>query len=203
MVKFCPRILLFSLVLAGIATAQIQRGIPDKNPNIEINFPNHSYEGTYPQLESVDWQNLSYPLFGHWAHLRNGKYVHFEKGSSYPDAEIKFRKVYYLEGPAEYAVVLLDETTCGANCTDFPSALVFQFSNQCLTLLQTISPEVHHTTGGSKFNPKAQQLIVQATNYGAGAHCCPEYIDVVTYKWTGSKFARAWRKIIPNPDWKP
>jgi hypothetical protein len=43
-------------------------------------------------------------------------------------------------------------------------------------------------------------LSVSATDYGAGAHCCPEYIDSVTYRWAGTRFAQVSRMTIPNPD---
>ena len=198
--------LLLLVVLVGVALAQRNsndiQGPPSKKLNVWIERPNYTYKADYHRLETIDWQNLSYPwgVGEGWFHLKNGKYQHSDTPAGIADEEVTFTKVYFLGDPAEYAVVLLNEMDCGANCTWYPTTFVFHLSNQRLTLSQVISPEVHGTPDKTSFDPKTRRLTVYATNYGYGSHCCPQYIDIVTYRWSGAEFVRISRKIIPNPN---
>ena len=198
---------LFLVVLAGIVLAQGSkpRGKPHKEPNIYVQEAHYTYSGAYAKIETIDWKNFDYRLkeLDRPIPLRAERYKsvkrneHEEYVGSY---EATFKGVQYIGDSPAYAVVQLDQTSCGANCTDWPSIFVFRLEDQRLTVLQYITAEVHHTNGGINFDPQTMLLSVRATNYGAGAHCCPEYIDKVTYRWAGKRFAQVSRMTIPNPD---
>lgn len=198
---------LILVVLAGIALAEgvTSRGKPDRKLNIYLLEAQYTYPQAYVNVETIDWKNFDYRLkeADRPIPLRNGRFrtvkrdAHKEYLGSY---EARFKGVQYIGDSPTYAIVQLDQTACGANCTDWPSVFVFRLENHRLTVLQHIAAEVHHTKGGISFDTEKMLLTVRATNYGAGAHCCPQYIDRVTYRWTGARFAQVSRMTIPNPD---
>jgi hypothetical protein len=199
------RLLPLMLVAAAVlAQSSPQRGKPTEEASITVEKPRYTYQQTFSAITAVDWKNLAYYSLDdkgkpfEMFRLRAGAY--HDKDNS---QKIRLANVFYLGKPQQYAVVQIDETDCGANCTDFPAVYVFRLVDDRLTVLQAIGAEVHHIQGGIVFDPKTEMLTVRATNYGDGPHCCPEYIDVVTYKWTDSEFEQAERKTVPNPDWKP
>ncbi len=159
--RLLPLLLLAASVVALAQSAQ--RGKPTEEANVTVEKPRYTYQQTFSAITAVDWKNLAYYSLDEKGTLHEN--YRLRAGTYNKDGQkVRFANVFYLGEPQQYAVVQIEETDCGANFTDFPAVYVFRLVDERLTVLQTISAEVHGIKGGIVFDPKTEMLTVRATN---------------------------------------
>jgi hypothetical protein len=70
-------------------------------------------------------------------------------------------------------------------------ASVFTLSNHHLQSVQQIAWDTHSQAGLAKdtFNPSTNTLLIRAAHHlPDDAHCCVSALDVITFRWNGSRF---------------
>ncbi len=153
--------------------------------------PDYTYAGRYDSLERVDFRNFEYAFFVsddakpyQATQLVDGTY---EAEDEYASEAVDLVAVHLLSsaagGPAEFAVVELQEHTCEVACSDWGEVKVFRLVDRRLVEVQEIWFEDHD--GGSSFDDAERVLRLQATARGNEEE---EDLDLATYRWTGTGF---------------
>lgn len=143
-------------------------------------------------IRDVDFRNM-------WAFepgdipLKNGRYEHEDREKAFFEST-GLSSIYYLS--QLYALVLYQDTQGGGSTNSTGVAQVFRQSNRKLTLLQRIRWDAD--ARGKKhsklftFDPKTRTLVVRSSHYMPGdAHCCISAVDVVTFRWNGTRFGQS------------
>jgi hypothetical protein len=182
-----------SVVMCG-AVRQTQSSVPygDIGPTFDISDVQFIYPTAYRALRSIEFHDFVIHLGGDpkGVRLKDGKYI--ERDLTYQETDLK--EVHYLtptNSPVEYALLLLDDLSAGGSSSEALVAQVLELSNQKLRVVQEISADEHY--GGPffphPFNEATQTLVMHSAHYQKGdAHCCVSAMDVITYKWNGSRF---------------
>jgi hypothetical protein len=204
--RYTARVLLRHALALTLATALLAvaggkpSGPPHAKPLFWASAPVYAYPGRFPALEQIDWQNARLVFFSDAGKreatipLRNGRYEHQGRlgHQSY-----SLDHVHLIGKPARYAVLEMSEDDCGGSCSNWGKVDVLRLSGRRLRVVQHFSFE--NRDGGSNFDAARALLTIRSTNYGPGAHCCPEYLDVFTFRWTGNRFQKISRQTIVNP----
>ena len=183
---------LLSLLLAG-AFAQVS----------EVPYATDG-DGTRPTFTS---ENVSLPLRGSYTSIRK---VNFRKLTA--DAPVKNRRdknrdpedhyseqsgsVFYLDASSSSstggsALVLSYWSDGGGSSSQGEIAQVFTVSDGHLRSVQSIRWDTHFQTDQptKSYDPNASTLVIRSAHYIPGdAHCCVSAMDVVTFRWDGTRF---------------
>ena len=162
---------------------------PDKGCDVSIqhfrNSPAYFWNGNRVS-ESVD--------------LTNGSFEHPEAGN-YESVNLSWVQQPTAEDQ-RFAIVAYRWMWAGGSSSQSDVIQVLECDKGRFMLLQQIVNDAHSDQAGAKYEARAGILTVKSVRYGSGAHCCPEKLDVVTFKWTGKSFQRIrWKTIrMPVPE---
>jgi hypothetical protein len=105
--------------------------------------------------------------------------------------------IHYLSGPSSStqgsALALYSWTDGGGSSSQGGSATVFTVTNGRLRSVQDIGWDTHFQAGQptDSFDPGTQTLVIRSAHYIPGdAHCCVSAMDVVAFRWDGSRFVQ-------------
>ena len=101
--------------------------------------------------------------------------------------------------PSSSAVALYDWEWVGGSSSQSNVVQVFGCRDGHLIILQQVSNDAHSVHAGVDYNANTGLLTIKSVNYGAGAHCCPEKLDIITFKWTNKGFEKVGWKSLPMP----
>lgn len=167
-------------------------------PAVSVTFPNYKYDVAVASLKEFDFKNQKYPLLGSFRKLKNGEY----KKDTWPkggDEEIKLEKVQLFDdvyGKSTHALLEFDCFSAGASSSDEGVLLVISLRDNKPAIVQELEYDRQADTIGDKFDPKTGRLIVTARSDDGTPHCCPEHVDIVTFKWNGQSFTRVSVKTV-------
>ena len=78
----------------------------------------------------------------------------------------------------------------------------FELRGNSVFVTQQIEADIHHggRAAGATLNIEKKTLIVRAVEFDSPkGHCCPTYISVVAFRWTGSRFQQVSSRQVPIP----
>ena len=159
----------------------------------------HGYPGSYKQIESIDFRNMTLDIIGKdrnveaSAKLEGGNYEHKISGGL---QNFKLDSIHYLpsaHSDRQFALLLwtVFSATGSSNTDGF--AQVYELKGTQLELVQQIGWDEHFDTNGPYvlFNQQKQALTVRSGHYLPGdAHCCVSAVDVVTLQWGNDRFTK-------------
>ena len=173
-------------------------GVP--GPTFSNSHAGQFFPGSYSSIRQVDFRNLRIPVFDRAGKpagsisFKNGRYKSDEPGSNYAEA---LHSVHYLSGPSSSkggsALVLYSWTDGGGSSSQGGSATVFTVTNGRLGSVQDIGWDTHFQASQPTdlFDPGTKTLVIRSAHYIPGdAHCCVSAMDVVTFRWDGTRFIR-------------
>jgi hypothetical protein len=150
------------------------------------------FPGKYSSIQKVDFRNLRYPDLG--ISLKNGHYRHDKPGDQ---QEVDLDGIHYLNSPLSSsrvsALVLSSWSAVGGSSSQGEQARVFTVSGWRLRLVQVIAWSTHSgdQVAKSSFDAAANVLLIRSDHYIPGdAHCCISAVDVVTFRWDGTRFVQ-------------
>ena len=160
-----------------------------------------SYPGSYSSIRQVDFRNFRYLLFGKSGKttgsllFKKGHYEDDEPGSNF---SMDLDAIYYLSAlpssKGDSAVVLYYWFSAGGSSSQGGTAQVFTVSDGHLRSTQMIDWDTHFQAGQPtvSFDPNTNKLVIRSAHYIPGdAHCCVSAMDVVTYRWEGTRFVQS------------
>jgi hypothetical protein len=161
----------------------------------------YSYPGSYSSIRKVDFRNLTFPTLDENGKpdgsisLRDGHYKHDE---DYLHKTMDLNSIDHLDksspSDGDAAVVLFSWFTAGGSSSQGGIARVFKVSDGRLQIVQEIGWDTHFQAGQptESFDPGTKTLVIRSAHYIPGdAHCCVSAMDVVTFKWNGSRFVQS------------
>jgi hypothetical protein len=127
------------------------------------------------------------------ARLRNGRY---EERANSCHQDIGLDEAHLLPSLApshQYSLALYTWIeTCGSS-SQTGIAQVFDLNGRRLRVAQQIDWDEHFDTSQLyvSYDDKSKALVVRTAHYVPGdAHCCVSAMDVITLRWSGTKFVR-------------
>jgi hypothetical protein len=160
----------------------------------------HSYPGSFSSIRRVDFRNFRFFSFDEAGRpsgsfsLKNGHYKHDEPLSH---ESVDLDSVHYLgkssASNGDSALVLLSWFAAGGSSSQEGSARVFTLSGGRLRVVQEIGWDRHFQAGQptESFDASANTLVISSAHYIPGdAHCCVSAMDVVTFRWDGTRFVQ-------------
>ena len=160
-----------------------------------------SYPGYYSSIRKVDFRNFKFPFFdqagkpaGSFS-VKNGHYKHDE-----PDdhSSIDVDSICYLStfpsSKGSSALVLYSWFAVGGSSSQGGTAEVFTVSDGHLRSVQKIDWDTHFQSGQptDSFDPSTNTLVIRSAHYIPGdAHCCVSAVDIISFRWDGTRFAQS------------
>ena len=159
-----------------------------------------SYPGSYSSIRNVDFRNFTFPASDRAAipagsfPLKNG---HYKVDEGYVHFSMDLDSVYYLSTSTSseggFALVLFSWFAAGGSSSQGGTAQVFTVSNAHLQSVQKIGWDTHFQAGQptDSFDPSTKTLVIRSAHYIPGdAHCCVSAMDIVTFRWDGTRFVQ-------------
>ena len=167
-------------------------------PTFSSSQAGQSYPGSYSSIRQVNFRNLRIPVFdgagkpaGSIA-FKNGRYKSDDHVTQYSE---EVDSIHYLSGSSSSeggsALVLYSWAYVGGSSSQGGSAKVFTVTNGRLRSVQEIGWDTHFQAGQptDSFDPGTRTLVIRSAHYIPGdAHCCVSAMDVVTFRWDGTRF---------------
>ena len=91
-------------------------------------------------------------------------------------------------GASETALLSVAELSCGVSCSEAGDILIFRLWKGRLLETQQIGFDLQAPGAGVDFSSENGILTVKARHEDNSAHCCPDKLDVATFKWDGKTF---------------
>ena len=142
-----------------------------------------SYPGAYSSIRKVNFRNL------------DGRYKKHDPDDHY---SVKLNSVHYLGGSSpskeQSALVLYSWIDGGGSSSQGEIAQVFTLLEGHLRSVQKIGWDTHFQAGQPthSFDERTNTLVIRSAHYIPGdAHCCISAMDVVTFRWDGTRFAQS------------
>jgi hypothetical protein len=170
-----------------------------------------SMEMLWPKAP-VNWKSCDFSP----AHLANAEAILFEKKGKTEKASLKngnferqidpdnqlhqvrLKWSYVLEDKSFVLVSYIWEWVGGSSSQDVV-VQVYACENGRPYIKQQITADGHSAYAGAEFDTRTQRLILRSTNYGKGAHCCPEFLDRALFHWTSQNLQLTAAETIPAP----
>lgn len=199
------RQLAFLLVLLANAFGQTsQVPYPPDSDGHGPTFTNeqflYSYPGSFSSIRRVNFRSFRFLGFDNAGKpsggfsLKNGHYKHDEPLDHH---SIDLDSIHYLpKSPAsngDSVLVLLSWFAAGGSSSQGGSARVFTLSGSHLRFAQEIDWDTHFQAGQptESFDASTNTLVIRSAHYIPGdAHCCVSAMDVVTFRWDGTRFVQ-------------
>ena len=176
----------------------------DNVPTVDVFSPDFTYWAepctfTVQHLRNMRAYKFEGRTISDSVRLRDGKYEKKDE-DGYLGADLAWvRLPRSSEAKPDIAIVLYDWEWAGGSSSQSDVVQVFGCKHNRLAVLQQISNDAHSEHAGINYDQRAGILTVKSVRYGAGAHCCPEKLDVVTFRWSGTAFKQIGWKTVPMP----
>lgn len=176
----------------------------DATPTVDVLYPKYALESEPCVLTEQHIGNMKSYVFQRgpsvmdFAVLQNGKYSVLRTPESGP-ASVELAWLRQPPRQPSVAIVLYDWEWVGGSSSQSNVVQVFGCRDRHLTILQQITNDAHSVHAGADYDAETGVLTVKSVNYGAGAHCCPEKLDIVTFKWFENGFEQVEWKTVPMP----
>ena len=190
-----PAILFLLAVAAFGQTSRVPyaAGSDGPGPTFTISDVSLPYPGYYSSIRKVDFRNIKIPFFDERSFsLKNGHYKHDEPGAHW---SFDLDSVYYLStspsSKGSSALVLYSWFAAGGSSSQGGTAQVFTVSDGHLRSVQKIDWDTHFHAGQptDSFDPGTNTLVIRSAHYIPGdAHCCVSAMDIVSFRWDGTRF---------------
>lgn len=212
-------ILLLLLLPSLHASEQPKIPVECVGTSIWINSLNYRYQnaGVFRTIHNVDFGNLRLVWFGayikgrrphgyfqpepyelHYYQLKGGQWS--ERYSSGGGEFWNLRDVEYfgsLHGATQRALLTVTDLGCGGSCSENGEVMVFELRKGNLFETQQITYNHQAPGAGVDFSPRTGVLVISGRHEDNSAHCCPDKLDVATFKWDGKAFRVRSVKVQP------
>jgi hypothetical protein len=142
---------------------------------------------------------------GKWQTLKNGKgktvdinrYGEFEGAT---DVILAWQQVI----DATHWLAAYDWEWIGGSSSHSQIIQVFEIRGDRVFVTQQIEADTHHggKATGATLSKEKKTLIVKAVELDSPkGRCCPTYINVVAFRWTGSRFQQVSSHQVPIPSY--
>jgi hypothetical protein len=185
-------------------------GEPDgAPPNIHVTDPEYVYEQVSTRsLCATDMANQEVSSFGGgWqpdhVRLRDGKYEHRptpEKDGASGWLQVDLEKATCFDardGKGQRLLVETRWTGGGGSSSSDGVVQVFEQRSGHLAVAQQFFYDSQANGAGVDFDKIAGVLTIRGRKDYDHGHCCPHWLDSVTYAWDGKKFSQRDAKVIP------
>ena len=189
-----------ALVLVALPFAIGQESADDSTVEISyprIELPDRGCDASIQHFRNSPAYFLGSSGVSELLNLQNGSFERRETGS-YESASLSWVQPP-TAGDHRIAIVAYRWTWAGGSSSQSDVIQVLECDRGRFVVLQQILNDAHSDQAGAKYDASAGILTVRSVRYGSGAHCCPEKLDVVTFKWTGKLFQRIRWKTIKMP----
>jgi len=194
---------LLSLLLAGAfgqtSPVPYAPNSDGTGPTFTSEDASFSFSGSYSSIRKVDFRNLKFPVFDAGGKrvgstsFKNGRYHDSDPESNYSE---ELDSIFYLDGSSSSskggsALVLYSWFDVGGSSSQGGTAQVFTVSDGHLRSVQRIGWDTHFQAGQptDSFDPATNALVIRSAHYIPGdAHCCVSAMDIVTFRWDGTRF---------------
>ena len=152
--------------------------------------------GTFSSIRKVDFRNFRFLSFDpiESFSLKNGHYKHDALGDH---QSVDLDSIHNLgkssASNGDSVLVLLSWFAGGGSSSQGGNAQVFALSDGHLRVIQEMSWDTHFQAGQptDSFDAATSTLLVRTAHYIPGdAHCCVSAMDVVTFRWDGTRFVQ-------------
>jgi hypothetical protein len=184
---FCCIIFLF---LASAAVAQRWRSeLSESSPLTQLPYScrftdfRNSEVGVFESVQAKDT-----------VRLRRGSYEH-------PWTEEEGYEAASLEGNfvlGARRVLLVSWMSAYGSSSQQDVVQVLECRDAHWVVTQQIETDAHGVPTRPRFDPHSGRLLLKSTVYGGGAHCCPEFTELISYRWNGERFILRSRKLKKN-----
>ena len=199
------RQLAFLFLLVAAAFGQESRvsyaaGGDGPGPTFTVENASLSYPGSYSSIRKVDFRNFRVSFFGPAGKpvesfaLKNGHYKHDEPANQ---LLIDLVSIYYFStsrsSKGSSALVLYSWFSVGGSSSQGGTAQVFTVSDGQLRSVQKINWDTHFQAGQptDSFDAGTRTLVIRSAHYIPGdAHCCVSAMDIVSFRWDGTRFVQ-------------
>lgn len=210
--KLAMVLLGLSAITAGIAAGGAGCGLAaqerDNDPTVHVTYPNFVFPSEpctftpehFGNTRAYFWSANGVRVMSSGT-LTGGKYERNETtdaGSTSVELA-SVQRPTAARGDSPFAIVSYYWEWLGGSSSQSNVVQVFGCRNGHLLVLQQISNDAHSQHAGTDYDPQTRVLTVKSVRYGAGAHCCPEELDVVAFRWTGARFEQTGWKTVPMP----
>ena len=192
------------ILLAGLAA-----GSGNSHPAINISFPNYQYQETATSIRDVDFGNLKYHLLGEEVKLRKGRFKKARQirgTDAIERVEVSLGRVWYFDlrdGQPQRALVSVVFFSAVGSSSNTGILLVFALRDEHPTVTQQLDYDLQAPGTGESFERRLEILTVKARSDDGSAHCCPQHLDVASFKWEQDRFGLKSYKTLallhPNP----
>jgi hypothetical protein len=161
----------------------------------------YSYPGSFSSIRKVDFRNFRFLGLDNAGKpserfsLRNGHYKHDEP---LDHQSIDLGSIHYLSKSSasngDSVLVLLSWFAAGGSSSQGGMARVFTLSGSHLRAAQEIDWDTHFegSQPTESFDSSTNTLVVRSSHYIPGdGHCCISAVDVVTFRWDGTRFVQS------------
>jgi len=194
-------LILVAAVFGQTSQVPYAPGTDGPGPTFTNETVNLSYPGSYSSIRNVDFRNFNFPILdqagkpaGSFS-LKDGHYKHGEPGDRF---SMDLDSVYYLSTSTSskggFALVLFSWFAAGGSSSQGGTAQVFTVSNAHLQSMQKIGWDTHFQAGQptDSFDPSTKTLVIRSAHYIPGdAHCCVSAMDIITFRWDGTRFVQS------------
>jgi hypothetical protein len=195
----------FALLLILLAPAFSQTSpVPyaeEMGPSFTSSDADLSFPGHYASIQKVDFRKLKSPTQdaeGKSPRKISFKNLFHKNGDTDDHFSEALDAIHYLGGlsssDGDSALVLYYWSDAGGSSSQGGRARVFTGSGGHLRLVQTLDWDTHFETSQPtvSFDKSTNTLLIRTAHYIPGdAHCCVTAMDVVTYRWNGTRLVQS------------
>lgn len=188
---------LVTLLLFIAATTANASKEPESINNFSLHF---RYKNGTCNFSKNTFQNFAFYNLNHNGSvseritLKSGKY---DSGWHNGSTDVEFLWAYQVDDGL-WIVATAWEWVGGSSSQD-TIVQVFSCEDDRPIVVQQISGDAHSEHAGASFDPKAKVLKVKSVDYGKGAHCCPEFLDITNFHWRTNHLVFATTRKIKMP----
>lgn len=200
----------FAFVLLCIAApGLVSQKIKSNDLNVYVTQASSLFASNISDFHNLDLANLRAVFIepggqrGQWQALKHGKgktvdinrYGVFEGAT---DVTLAWKQPI----DAIHWLAAYDWEWIGGSSSHSQIVQVFELRGDSVFVTQQIEADTHHggRAAGATFNQEKKTLIVRAVELDSPkGRCCPTYINVVAFRWTGSRFQQVSSHRVPIP----
>lgn len=190
-------LLLLFLSFAGNANPATFR------PTVDVIRPEYPYQQTVESLHAIDFRNFEFRIFNDdrkpmlTARLRHGSYKSGWNTQEGMSDDVGLNWIRFVgSSDSEYAVISLWWVEAAGSSSSYGIVQVFALQDKHPVVIQQIEFNTRNCqTAEASFAAANGVLTVKGVH--GWEHCCPRTLDVVTFRWTGSRFQQRSAKSVP------
>ena len=200
----------FAFVLLFIAAPSLfLQEIKGENLNVYVTHSSSLFASDVSDFRHLDLAN-SRAVFiepggqrGQWQALKHGKgkTVEINRHGVFEGAT-NVVLAWQQQLDATHWLAAYDWEWVRGSSSDSEVVQVFELRDGKIFITQQIEADTHHggRAAGAVLNREKKTLTVRAVELNSPqGRCCPTYINVVAFNWTGSRFRRVGSRQIPIP----